>query len=245
MFLYEIRMYYLSFKLLLIMKRILFLFLLFSQMMAYAQPLFINDSVIPILSELKNEISSEKDHELLTITSFNPNNLTISNCQYADQDYFLLDISYATVPKVDQNIWSNRNVDNRSCFKIDEYTTPCFEYSSVDSSFQLTARVYKKKYSNPNDEISAGLRPAIIFMRGGGYLPGSGGLRSNNPSIISADDVFCRNLAELGFVVFNIDYRKGWDAQRYYPYKKILPAINTQLAPNSCECALLNCKSHT
>lgn len=213
-----------------------------------AQDLMVENDILnlnlPNLTKKMNE--SEPEVKVMEISNFHPDSVSVANCQYSDPNYFLMDVSYATVPKISQNIWSLRNINTRSCFKIDQYTTPCFEYSSGDSDFQLTARVYKKKYFNPADEIFAGLRPAIIFVRGGGYHQNSGGLRSNNPANLSADDVLCKNLAEQGFVVFNIDYRKGWDAQRYYPYKKIIPGSNTQLAPNTCECEVADsCKSFT
>lgn len=180
-----------------------------------------------------------------TLIPFDLTNFPENNCAFSDPNYFIFDIEYANIPVNGTNFWSHSNLTSRTCFPSSSFTSPCFEYSN-ESNLKLTARVYKKKYSSQQEEIAQGLRPVVIYVRGGGYAPGATGLRASNPANESLDDIFCKNLADYGFVVLNIDYRRGWDAQRYFPYKKIISSLDTPLAPESCGCEVSNsCKSFT
>ena len=136
----------------------------------------------------------------------------------SDQIKTYKNTAYASFNKSEQ--WNNGNV-----------TVPCFgkkpfTYPSKDGQLELRMDIYM-----PNVEFDQCTdRPIIIYAHPGGYSP------TNTPS---KNDVFfgihATQMAQMGYVVAVVDYRKGFDTQglQFHPNSNSARFGNAQCRESS------------
>lgn len=116
------------------------------------------------------------------------------------------------------DLWLNG--DSSNCFTTTNYLSP-----TTDGQFEMYLDVYQ-----PDPSLDGCTqRPAILFMHGGGYAHIAGNKRGGNPTDMALE------VARRGYVVFVIDYRKGWDI-REAQAQNSNPNFPTPLLPGCQNC---------
>lgn len=143
--------------------------------------------------------------------------------RYLDYVFDEADIEVTSIPFASfaaTDLWNNGDTSS-NCFKPTNYLT-----LETDGRFTMLMDVYRP--SSLVDECVD--RPAILFLHGGGYAHISGNRTGTNPVLFGTE------LARRGFVVFVMDYRKGWDIRNALSGISAPPVLEIPLLPGCQNC---------
>lgn len=128
---------------------------------------------------------------------------------------------------------------NNKCFNYFEFSTLKPEYNYNDSTFELYTRLFSIEQDNEPK------KKAIIYIGGGmGFFDspqvGSGirffdKLLNQDFFLKEMDLGICNYLAQKGYAVFYIDFRKGWDIKGISNWPEI-KGFETYFFPKYCDC---------